>query len=443
VRPPAAKLNSLVFLSRFVRNPMRVVPQSVFEEDWVVQSAGERPLIWITEPSMIKTVLLDEREKYQKLAQIRLLGPLLGKGILTSEGADWRWQRQASAPMFRHQELMTFVPQFVRATSDMLDRWLAGGAGHSLSIEREMTHVTFDVISATLLPSADSTVGAAVEASAGRFQQAGSWAQLYAITGAPSWLPRPGRKTMAEATRSLRSSVLAMIREHRETAGARDDLMGRLMRAKAPDTGQTMNDEQLVDNLLTFYLAGHETTAKALTWTLYALTQAPEWADAVRREIDSVTGGGPVVAEHIDQLVLTKQVVQEAMRVYPPVPSMTRQAVADGEIGGHKVRAGTSLIMPIFAIQRHRKRWENADLFDPNRFAPDKEGKISRYAYMPFGAGPRICIGMAFAMIEATAILATILQRARFELAPGYVPEPIARVTLVPKGGMPMRVTVT
>jgi cytochrome P450 len=342
--------------------------------------------------------------------------------------------------MFRHSELMTFVPAFVRATQDLLAKWRQAPAGTVRNIERDMTRVTFDVISATLLPSADATVGVAVERSAGLFQRAGAWSLLYSVANAPAWLPRPGRSAQRQAVQMLRSSVAAMLREQRDGTQVRDDLMHRLMQARDPDTGAPMTDEQLIDNLLTFYLAGHETTAKALTWTLYLLARAPEWTSVLKDEIAQVTGGSPVTAEHIDKLALTQQVVKESMRLFPPVPVMSRQAVADASLGPHAIRAGTSIVIPIYAIHRHRARWQGPDLFDPTRFAPDKEAKISRYQYMPFGAGPRICIGMAFAMIEATAMLATMLQAARFGPVEGHVPVPVARVTLVPKGGMPLEV---
>jgi len=438
ITPPSKPLNRIAFFARFVRNPLLVVPQAVYEQDFV-RLGGSTPVAWVTEPNLIKAVLLDQRDKFQKLAQIRILGPLLGKGILTSEGADWKWQRQSSAPMFRHQELMTFVPGFVRATQHLIEKWRRQPSGSTHEIERDMTRVTFDVISATLLPTADATIGPAIEGSAGLFQKAGSWAQLYAIANAPKWLPRPGRKAQREAIRMLRSSVAAMLRE-REGAPSRDDLMHRLMQAKNPETGAPMNEDQLIDNLLTFYLAGHETTAKALTWTLYILARSPEWTTALKDEVARVTGGNALTAQHIDKLSLTQQVIKESMRLFPPVPIMSRQAVADTSLGGHQITAGTSIVIPIYALHRHKKRWSNPELFDPMRFAPEKEAAISRYQYMPFGAGPRICIGMAFAMIEATAMLATMLQAARFEFAGQQDPWPIARVTLLPKGGMPIKV---
>ena len=440
--PPAKPLGRVAFISRFVRNPLTVVPKAAYEEDIVASVRGRRPIIWVTSPALIRTILLDERDKFEKLSQIRLLSPLLGKGILTSVGAEWKWQRQASAPMFRHQDLMTFVPTFVRTTEALIARWRAGPNGAVHGIERDMTGVTFDVISATLLPSGDQTVAPAVERATGRFQRSGAWGQLYAFAGMPKWFPQPGRRSHASAVRTLRESVMALLRERRAAGEAHDDLMHRLMAARDPESGQSMNDEQLVDNLLTFYLAGHETTAKALTWTLYLLARSPQWATALEEEIERVTGGQSVAAEHIDRLVLVQQVIKESMRIYPPVPLMSRQAVAETTLQGHPVRIGTSLVMPIYAIHRHRKRWEDPDAFDPERFAPEREAKIPRYQYMPFGAGPRICIGNAFAMIEATAMLATMLQHARFAPVEGYEPEPIARVTLLPRGGMPLKVSL-
>lgn len=440
IAPPAKPLNRFAFIAAFVRNPLSVVPQAAYEGDLVAVMRGRTPIVWITAPAMIKTVLLDEREKFLKLAQIRLLGPLLGKGLLTSEGAHWKWQRQTAAPMFRPQELAGFVPTFVRAAERVLAGWRAQ-SGAVQHVDRCMTQATFEVISATLLPSADERMPQAVEHSTGLFQRSGAWGQLYAVANLPQWLPQPGRRSMARAIGALRSAVRSLIAERRAHPEAKDDLLHRLMHARDPESGQSMNDEQLVDNLLTFYLAGHETTAKALTWTLYLLARSPAWTRALEEEIARVTGGAQIAAGHIELLVQTQQVLKESMRLYPPVPLMTRQAVADTRLGDHPIRAGSSVVMPIYAIHRHAKRWEDPDAFDPARFAPQREAAIPRYQYMPFGAGPRICIGMGFAMMEATAMLATLLRHARF--APtAHEPAPVARVTLVPKGGMPLRVRV-
>ncbi len=445
VTPPAEPLRGLAFLAAFVRNPLEVAPQAVYEEDVVANPIGRMQRLWITAPALVKAVLLDERDKFQKQSQIRLLSPLLGKGILTSEGAEWKWQRQASAPMFRHQDLLGFVPAFVRATEAVLERWRASPAGAVQAVDRDMTRATFDVIQATLLPSADRTVGTVLEESMALFQRAGGWGQLFAMAGAPHWLPRPGMVSGARGTVLLRRAVASMLRERRETEArsgtSPDDLMHRLMRARDPETGQTMNDEQLVDNLLTFYLAGHETTARALAWTLYLLALSPQWAAALEDEVARVTGGGPVESAHLDRLVLVQQVLKESMRLYPPVPLLSRQCVAPARLGAVEIAPGATVVMPIYAMHRHAKRWEDPDAFDPGRFAPEREAQIPRYQYLPFGAGPRICIGMAFAMLEATAMLATLLREARFAPVPGREPKPLARVTLQPGGGLPLKVS--
>lgn len=435
-------------MAAFVRNPLEALPRAVYERD----SYAYRDRLWITESSLIRTVLLDERDKYYKKSTIRFLGPLLGRGILTSEGSEWKWQRQASAPLFRQQDLLRFVPTFVRVTEALLERWRAAPPGSVQAVDRDMTRITFEVISATLLPSADRTVAPEVERSMGVFQRWAGWGLLYATTGLPAWLPRPGMGSSARAITTLRNAVLAMLREKGsgpfspkkgpDPFSQPDDLMQRLMHARDPETGQTMDESRLVDNLLTFYLAGHETTARALSWTLYLLARSPEWGEQLAAEVARVTGGAPVEAEHVERLILVQQFLKESMRVFPPVPIMSRQALVDTELGGRRLRAGTTVVIPIYAIHRHAKRWAEPAAFDPMRFAPASEAKLERYQYMPFGAGPRICIGLSFAMLEATAVLATLLQRARFATAEGCRPYPIARVTLVPRGGMPLRVTV-
>jgi cytochrome P450 len=437
VLPPERQLGRLGFLATFLRNPLEAIPRAAYEQD-----AHPGPgRLWITAPALIRAVLLDERETFQKVAQIRLLGPLLGRGILTSEGAEWKWQRQASAPMFRHPDLVGFVPAFVRAAERLVARWRASGAGVQ-AIDRDATRATFEVISATLLPSADATVAPVVEHSMTAFQRWSGWNILYAATGMPRWMPRPGMAASARAIATLRGAVHAMLGERRAAETRPDDLMHRLMSARDPESGRSMDERQLVDNLLTFYLAGHETTARALAWTLYLLARSPEWSARLAAEIARVTGGGPVAAGHIERLVEVQQVLKESMRLYPPVPLMGRQAVVPTALGGHALARGATVMMPIYAIHRHVKRWRAPDRFDPARFAPENEAKLERYQYMPFGAGPRICIGMAFAMLEATAMLATLLQHARFAPVEGHEPYPVARVTLVPRGGMPLRVSL-
>jgi cytochrome P450 len=441
VVPPPRPLGRWGFMRAFVRNPLEAMPRAVYEQDFVPVGAANSRAVWITSPALIRALLVDERDKFRKLTQIRLLAPLLGKGILTSEGADWKWQRQAAAPMFKPASLATFVPAFVRAAEGALARWRQAPDGTTHAIDDDMTRATFEVISTTLLPSTDARFAEGLQRSIHALQRFGGWDILFASLAVPRWVPRPGGAAKLRAMKWMRTAVMELLRTRRAEGGGADSLMQRLIAARDPETGAAMDDEQLVDNLLTFYLAGHETTAKALTWTLYLLALAPDWATRLREEVETVTGGAPVAGEHVERLVLVQQVLKESMRLYPPAPVMSRQCVADVDLGGHAIRAGMSVLVPIYAIHRHARRWAEPDVFDPARFAPQREDAIPRYQYMPFGAGPRICIGMSFAMIEATAILATFVRRASFAPVAGREPRPVASVTLLPKGGMPLAVS--
>ncbi|HEU0063318.1 MAG TPA: cytochrome P450 [Hyphomicrobiaceae bacterium] len=442
VEPLEGPLGSFSFFTRLLKNPLRILPAATYEEDIVWADRAKRSVCWITEPGLIKTVLLDQRDVFERTSVTqRLLGPLLGNGVLTADGADWKWQRQTAAPVFRHQDLLSFVPVMAEAAERLLADWRQDH-GATRNIDRDMTLVTFDVISHTLLPGGQSHVAPLIGRANVDYQKPLGWQMAYANFGIPAWVPHPGWLTMQMARRQLRSAVASLVAERRATPSAKDDLLQRLANAKNPETGAQMPDQLLIDNLLTFFMAGHETTAKALTWTLYLLARAPHWGQRIAEEVRRVAGDGPLRPEHIDKLVITTQVLKESMRLYPPAPIMSRQASVDSELAGMPIKTGTQVIIPIYAIQRHRRRWTNPDHFEPGRFAPELEAQIPRYQYMPFGAGPRICIGMAFALIEGIAILATLARAARFACEPGLDPEPISRVTLRPAGGMPLSVHV-
>ena len=441
VTPPTKRMSLPRFIATFVKNPLAVVPAAAYEQPITVARSSRRTLAWVTDPAMIKTILLDRRDIFLKTAQERrVLGPLLGNGILTSDGADWKWQRQTAAPVFRHQDLLDCVPAICAAAERLVGQWRAAEKGIVHAIDRDMTMVTFDVIAETLLPGGHEHVGKNIGHTGRDNIMPISWRMMYALFQLPTWLPHPGKWSLGASEQALRASVLDLINDRRASTDQHDDLMQRLMNVRNPETGQPMSDAQLVDNLLTFFMAGHETTAKALTWTLYLLCRAPEWEARIVDEIARVAGDGPVEARHIDKLVITQQVLKESMRLYPPAPVISRRTAEPVQLGDEMLPANTQTIIPIYALQRNKLLWEDPGRFDPTRFSAENEAKIPRYQYMPFGAGPRICIGMAFAMIEATAILATLVRAARFEVRPGYAPTPISRVTLRPEGGMPMKV---
>jgi len=431
------------FLLNFVRNPLSSLPRQVYEEPLVVYETRRSTIVWVTAPRLVEEVLLTRHEEFPKTpVEKRIFAQTLGNGILTSGGQHWRWQRRIMAPLFRHAEILRYVPTMSRAAEELLDRWRADPPGSIQHIDRAMTETTFTVISRTMLAGGEAVEADIIRQAGGDFLERISWEIAYALLRLPTWLPHPGTRQMRNAARRLRTAVQELIdkRRNRSLEAGEADLLGRLLAARDPETGAPMSDENLVDNLLTLLEAGHETTAKALTWCLYLLARAPEWQQRIRDEVIAVAGNAPIESAHIDQLPTTQRVLKETMRLYPPAPVLSRMAANATTLGGRALRPGTNVVMPVFAIHRHKRLWEDPDRFDPDRFLPEREARYWRTQFMPFGAGPRICIGMSFAMAEATAILATLVRSASFEWDGRYVPEPLSRVTLRPKGGMPLRV---
>ena len=439
VKPSARPLPLLSFLARFVRNPLRALPRAVYEEP-VVTYGGKRPLVaWVTDPALIENILLKDADRFPKTRlDRRVLKPIIGEGLLTAEGDNWRWQRKLASPLFRHSELLSYVPNMVEAADECVARWKALGSRFVTNVEEDMTETTFSVIARTILAGINEAEGDAVKRAGRAYLDPITWEVAAALLLLPETMWHPGKRRMRKAAAETRAIVENLLDQRRKAGAEGDDLVARMLAARDPDTGQPMSDEKIVDNLTTFLLAGHETTAKALTWTLYVLSRAPDWQERVRAEIGSVAGSGRIGPEMIGKLPVTSRVLKEAMRLYPPVPVITRVSAEDVEIGGKHLQKPTLIVIPIYAVQRHRLLWPDPDRFDPDRFLPDREAKYPRTQFMPFGYGPRVCIGSSFAILEATAILATLLQSVRFEWDGRHEPEPVSRVTLRPKGGMPL-----
>ncbi|MGE5509995.1 MAG: cytochrome P450 [Bacteroidota bacterium] len=443
VSPPDRSLPLPLFLFRFVRNPLRGIPRAVYEEPLVSYKSGPAAMVWVTDPGLIERILLHEQDKFPKTPlEKRVFAETLGDGILTSEGAIWRWQRRTVAPLFRHADLLTYLPAMVEAADEQLERWRSGGNGTLRAVDRDMTATTFDVIARTMFSGDALAEGTIIQRAGGEFLESTSWEIAASLLRLPAWVWHPGKPAMRRSARELRAAVSSMIARRRASGTESQDLLGRLMRVRDPERGEPMSDKQLVDNLLTFLVAGHETTAKALMWTLYLLARAPHWQQRVRAEVREVAGATAIRAEHLDRLILTRQVLKESMRLYPPAPMMTRLTSCDVELAGTRIGPRVVIVIPIFAVHRHTKLWKDPSRFDPQRFAPENEKMLLRTQFMPFGFGQRTCIGMSFAMMEATAILATLVRSARFEWDGHHAPEPISRVTLRPKGGMPLAVTL-
>ncbi len=428
-------------------NMLATLPEAIYREP-MVETFGPPRVIHIADPALVKEVLLDRADEFRKDNVMRhFFRDLLGNGIFTAEGQDWRWQRRTAAPLFRHGELLRYVPTMSDAADAVIAKWRAAPEGAVHAIDGDMMQATYHVISNTILAGGGSGVGEAILEGRDDYIDGVNWWLIYSLFRMPHWMPRPGGRRMRAQEARLRASVTALIRDRRAAVAEgrqddRDDIFTRMLTATDPETGQAMSESQLVDNLLTFLLAGYETTATSLTWTLYLLSKSPEWAERAYREVMEVAPSGPIGAGDVERLVVVQQVLKEAMRLFPAAAMMQRCAQHNTRLGDVPVKRGTLISVPVYAIHRHRRLWSDPDTFDPSRFAPEQAAHHARYQFMPFGAGPRVCIGGAFAMIEATVILAQLIRAAEFSCPPGFEPEPVARITLAPRNGMPLHVTM-
>lgn len=427
-------------LISLVRNPLDAVPPSIFTEPLVFSKTAGRVTVWIADPVLVHEALVKNAEALGKGDQVRrALGPALGQGLLTADGAHWKWQRQSVASAFRPASLEALQPAMISAAEDARDRLLSLVEG-TADIGHEMMRTTFDIIVETMMSGGHGLDVARVERSITDYLEPSGWTFALGVLGAPHWMPYPGRAKAMAAVKFLRSSLSRVIDQRRCGGEERHDLVSMLLSAKDPETGRTMSDDEMVDNLMTFITAGHETTALGLAWTFDLLSRHPDIEEKVVNEIDQVSGGNPITAELIPLMAYTRQVFSESMRLYPPAPIITRTALKDFRLGDFLIPAGTVLLVPIYAVHRHSLIWQNAELFDPDRFTPEATKERHRFAYMPFGAGPRVCIGSGFAVMEAVAVLAVILQKLSLTSVAPQPPAPLMKVTLRPKTNLSMMV---
>ena len=439
VRPPEKALALPRFFSRFIRNPLQALPRAVYTEPFVTYGK-KRPLVtWVTDPELIERVLLKDVAQFPKTElDRRVLSPMLGDGILTAEGDSWRSQRKLASPIFRYAELLGYVPTMVDATEQLIEDWVGRGREFLTDIEEAMTDTTFSVITRTVLAGIDEDEASAVKRESRSYLDRISWEIAAAMLQLPGKMWHPGKARMRSSAANVRAIVQRLLDQRRTLHGGGNDLVSRMIGAHHSTAGAPMTDAMIVDNLTTFLFAGHETTAKALTWTLYLLARSPQWQDRLRDEVQHAIGSTRLGPGTIERLPLTLRVLKEAMRLYPPAPVITRLSSEDLNLAGTPIPKQSLIVIPIFVLHRHRRLWDDPDRFDPDRFLPENEAKYPRTQYMPFGYGPRICIGSSFAMLEATAILATLLLSVRFDWDGRHEPEPVSRVTLRPKGGMPL-----
>ncbi len=427
-------------LIKLLSNNIGIVPQQAYEEE-VVLAPGPPRMAFITGADAVETVLKKRAAEFPKgRLQNEVLEPLFGDAMVSSEGSEWRWQRGAAAPLFRHQELLRYLPVMQSSAEQTIEMWRNAPQGEVRAVNRDMMHAAFSVISRTMLVGGAKDVISAIEKGHAEYFRQVNWWVLYRMMGLPRWLPRPGGGAMRRHERNLRQTVHDLVSERIGEAKGSEDLLGRLLAAKDPETDRSMPQERVVNNIIAFLVAGYDTTALALSWALYLIAQSPEWELKMRQEVEQVAGDAPITGEHLSQLVVVEQVLNEALRLYPTAPIIVRDFNEDVELAGVKIPRGTIGLIPIYAIHRHRGFWSNPESFDPERFASDAPEKPNRYQYLPFGAGPRICIGAAFSIMESKIMLANFVRAAEFKVEPGFVPQPTGQMFLTAGGAIPMQV---
>jgi cytochrome P450 len=428
------------------RDPLGSLLRWMQEVGDVIQlRLGARHAHAVFHPDHVRWVLQENQKNYGKKTRgYETLSLFMGNGLLTSDGEPWKKQRRLLQPAFHREKIVAFGSAMTRAAEAAIERWEPWAeAGRPFDAAEEMMRITLRIVGETLF-SVDLSAEADVVREAIRFLQEDANRRISAVFNVPLALPTKKNRELYRARRALDALIFRVMADRRRTGRARGqeerstDLLGMLMRARDADTGEAMSDEEIRDELMTMFLAGHESTSNALTWTWYLLAQNPSAARRLRAELASVLGGRAPSIEDLPKLSFTRAVLQESMRLYPPAWSVGRAPIEDDVIGGYRIPAGSLVIVAPWATHRHPAFWENPEGFDPDRFLAEGAGAADRdkYRYIPFGAGPRVCIGNTFAMVEAQLVLATIAQRFRLDLVPGHPVEPEPLITLRPRFGL-------
>jgi cytochrome P450 len=420
------------FIAR--RNVLEIIPSYAYRQPIV---SGEILVRWhmLADPAGMKRVMLDNLANYPKSEIMRrMLRPAIGESLFNADGADWKWQRQAVAPVFTHRNVVALAPA-MSATAERAAARLSRCGGHA-ELVKEMLTATFDVICDVALSGREHFDSETFAKAITQYFRTAGRASLLDFLGFPEWFPRPGELLAGSSVRTMHAMVAAAIEARRKQAtGLADDLLDRMLAAQDPETGHRMNPQDLIHNMQFFIVAGHETTALALSWALYLLANAPDHQERARAQVTAQLNGKIAGAEDLAAMPFIEQILEEAMRLYPPVGLLARTVLKDDELCGRQMRPNDILFLPIWALHRHELLWERPAEFDPDRFDPNTGPKRDKYQYLPFGAGPRVCVGADFAMMQAQIILATLIQRFRFRPAMP-APHPVMTMTVRPEPGV-------
>lgn len=423
-------------LPKLRRDPLGVLARAASSsEDVIYLGRYPRRVYLLNHPALIKHVLHDNHRNYTKRPGVDRIKVLLGEGLTTSDGDLWQRQRRSMAPTLQPKRITTFLAAVSAATEKLLERWqLVAKRRQPLDVSAEMMDLTRTIIMRVLFGSNAEAQAAALKGSLAVALDHANW-QIWALFNYPTWLPIPRNRKLRTARVSLNTFFRQQINERRHKNIEWDDMISMLMDLRDEDTGEPMSDSQLCDEIMTILIAGHTTAATALSWTWILLSSNPEVERKLREELSKKAGEYLSIANDLRMLPYTRALIEETMRLYPPTWITARSPIADDEIGDYYLPARSILLLSPYTIQRHPAFWEKPEEFNPNRFFAEWSVGRPRYAYFPFGGGPRVCIGMGLAMMEMHLIIAMIAQSFRLRLLPGQQVRPEPTLTLRPSLG--------
>ena len=438
--PPPLKPASFLEAIRASRgNAFEIIPLQAYEQPVYLSKTALGKLLMVNDPEGVRRILLDNVANYPKNGmEIEFFSAMFGEGLLSAPHAKWRTHRKVMAPSFGTRTVESYAPAMVETTVAFARHWDALPEFAEVDIAEEMKSLTLKIICRTMF-SSDADELAACSGEALDFAQASMEFGLLDVL--PVIGPRRIKRTVAAIRahfKGMDAAIYRLISEREKIRHeAPKDFLTRLVAAKDPDDGVGLNAAEVRDEVITIFMAGHETTAVTMTWVWYLLSQHPLEEAKLHGELDTVLAGRTPTVEDLPNLPYTRMVIEEAMRVYPPAPGLSiRQANEADEVCGFRVTPGLQVMISPWVLHRHRRLWDNPELFDPTRFTKEASEKRARFAYLPFGGGPRVCIGATLAMTEATLILAVLAQRFRLRLKERQEIKLQARITLRPKNGM-------
>jgi cytochrome P450 len=441
---PVEPLSPLAGLRVARRNVLEMFDEKCFEYEFFSAHILNRRLFVCNSPDTVARAFIEMHDSFErKTPQMRhALSPLLGDGLFISDGKLWKQRRRIVAPIVHASRLALFAPTMVEAAIETAERWAALPPGAPIDALREMATLTAEIICRTVFgPRLGAVHATEIVASFSAYQRQVSQLDIAYLLGLPDWLPRFQSPAVYRAAHRIRRVLDDIIlRCEERLASGEPSMIRMLIEARDPETHEALDREALRNEAAVIFMAGHETTANSLAWSWFLLSQVPEVEARLHAELTKVLGGRPPVLDDVPRLIYTRAVFEEAIRLYPPVPLLGRQALRDERIRNRDIPKGSLVVVAPWLLHRHRRLWERPDHFEPERFLPENAGTRKRYSYIPFSVGPRVCAGQAFGLTEGILCLATVAQRARLRLAPGAVVQPVCRLTLRPGDTLPMRV---